>query len=294
MPSRAMALSAIVASRGGIFVVVNSVDRRTPPFASMFVMEEAALLRDTLDAEDVVFDQWCVGLEYRKPMQLLMNSLEVVKAFRDQRCEHPRGSHRPMRGRDFEGGFMTKSMSRYPHPLCEKSAEAVLKEFCSRPPASTTDRAPPKLVERDPRIRWVKQRAPTASMSWNPIRRWFEVFRVKWRRLEHNNIGELRIAVMSLRHIARSRKNWSRRHLIFTDSLVTLGALAKGRSSSWPLLRLTGEAAALQLILDLRPYWRYIETDRNVADGPSRGYGVGHAPPSVSARDWDLQQQFRA
>lgn len=127
----------------------------------------------------------------------------------------------------------------------------------------------------------------------DPARRWFEVFRVKWRRLEHNNIGELRIAVMTLRHIARSRRNWSCRHLIFTDSMVMLGALAKGRSSSWPLLRLTPEAAVLQLVLDLRPYWRYIETDRNVADGPSRGYGVGHAPPSASARDLDLQQILR-
>ena len=83
------------------------------------------------------------------------------------------------------------------------------------------------------------------------------------------------------------------RHLIFTDSLVTLGVLAKGRSSSWELLCLAREAAAIQLVLGLRPYFRYIETDRNIADGPSRGFALGHAPPWATHRDRELQDRLR-
>ena len=124
--------------------------------------------------------------------------------------------------------------------------------------------------------------------------RWAERLRVKWSRLEHNNIGELRIAVMALKHLARAEKNWDPRFLCFTDALVSLGVLTKGRSSSWPLLRLAREAAAYQLVLNLRPYWRYIETDRNVADGPSRGFGLGHAPPWAGERDRALQKELRA
>lgn len=121
-------------------------------------------------------------------------------------------------------------------------------------------------MEADPRVRGIKKRAPTAASSWNPVRRWFGMFRLKWGRLERNNIGELRIAVTTLLHLGRSRRNWSCRRLIFAESMVMLGALAAGRSSSRPLLRLTREGAMLQLVLDPHPYWRYIETDRNVAD----------------------------
>lgn len=107
---------------------------------------------------------------------------------------------------------------------------------------------------------------------------------MKCRRLDHNNIGELRLEVLTLCHIARSRRSWSCRHLVFTDSRVTSGAPEKVMSIVWPLLRRTRAAAVPQRVLDLRPYWRYIKTDRNVASGSSREDGVGHAAPSASTR----------
>ena len=100
-------------------------------------------------------------------------------------------------------------------------------------------------------------------------------------------------AVLALKRMGRDRSMWGKRLLCFTDSLVTLGVLTKGRSSSWPLLRLAREAACYQLVLGLRPYWRYIETDRNIADGPSRGFGLGHAPPWAAAAERGLQEELR-
>ena len=116
------------------------------------------------------------------------------------------------------------------------------------------------------------------------LERWRETCRWNWRKekaKEHNNIGELRGVIMAIRHVTRARTGWDRRTLVITDSLVALGVLAKGRSRSWPLLRLARQAAALILLFDVRLYLRYVESKRNHADGPSRGFPVGVAPAWV-------------
>ena len=61
--------------------------------------------------------------------------------------------------------------------------------------------------------------------------------------------------------------------------MVTIGVLSKGRSLSWPLLRLAGIAASAQLVCGIRPYMGYAETKRKHADGPSRDHPIGVAPP---------------
>ncbi len=72
--------------------------------------------------------------------------------------------------------------------------------------------------------------------------------------------------------------------MIFTDSLVSLGVFLKGRSSSRPLLRLARKAAAITLGPSMRRHLRGVESGRNVADGPSRGHGVGPAPKVLPQR----------
>ena len=86
-----------------------------------------------------------------------------------------------------------------------------------------------------------------------------------------------------MRYLARSRKCWNRKFLCFTDSMVVLGALGKGRSSSPPLLRLCRRAAAMRLILGIRIFLRYVASEVNVADWPSRGGPVGVAPKTKAA-----------
>lgn len=182
---------------------------------------------------------------------------------------------------------MTKAQSRYPPALCEALARAVGDALTERACERPRDEAAPQQKT------WVKEKPPTAAPCWDVLSRWGELFRVAWARLEHNNIGELRIAVMAMKRLARARHNWGKRFLMFSDSMVTIGVLTKGRSSSWPLLRLAREAAAYQLVLRIRPYWRYIETQRNIADGPSRGFGIGHAPPWASLREKELDRVLR-
>ena len=125
---------------------------------------------------------------------------------------------------------------------------------------------------------WVPLKAPSIGQNWSVLTRWTELFRTKWKIAEHNNVGELRMAVAALRHLSRSRRHWDNRVMLIGDSLVAIGVLAKGRSSSPPLLRLARQAASIQLILGVRLYLRWVESKRNLADGPSRGHRIGIAP----------------
>ena len=133
--------------------------------------------------------------------------------------------------------------------------------------------------------KWVVRRVPGIADNWDPLARWTEVLRLKWRIADHNNLGEIRILVLALRRLSRSRASWDKRVLLISDSLVAIGALAKGRSPSWPVLRLCRMAAAVQLACGIRPYWRWVPSKRNHADGPSRGFPIGVAPEWVIEAD---------
>ena len=95
----------------------------------------------------------------------------------------------------------------------------------------------------------------------------------------------MRISYVGLRHLSRSSRSWGKRVLFISDSLVTIGVQSKGRPPSWPLLRLARQSSAILLACDIRLYMRYVETDRNHLDGPSRGFGLGHAPAWATEQD---------
>ena len=103
----------------------------------------------------------------------------------------------------------------------------------------------------------------------------------KWKDQEHITIQELRTVVALARHLVRSRAAWGSRVLVLIDSMAALGVVAKGRSSSPPLLRLARQLAAISLIFDVYFLTRYIPSEFNPADGPSRGLPVGAAPETV-------------
>ena len=71
--------------------------------------------------------------------------------------------------------------------------------------------------------------------------------------------------------------------MILTDSMVALGVMGKGRISSTPLLRLARQAMIYIMMYGLVPLYRYIPSELNPADGPSRGLHVGAAPETQAA-----------
>ena len=86
-----------------------------------------------------------------------------------------------------------------------------------------------------------------------------------------------------LRHLARSSTAWHHRVLIFTDSMVSLGCLAKGRSSARGLLLCCRASAAVQLVCGIKLYFRWVPSEINYADGPPRGEKLGVAKETVQA-----------
>ena len=131
-------------------------------------------------------------------------------------------------------------------------------------------------------------------------KKWHILFLGRWSRAEHNNVLELRTAVRAAKVLGRDASSWDRRALLISGSQAAVGALAKGRSSRRVFNLLCRRQASLALGLGLRFYWRYVRTHRNVADGPSRGYGLGVAPkePAVLAvleegQDDSMPEEFR-
>lgn len=126
-----------------------------------------------------------------------------------------------------------------------------------------------------------KERVPEVAECWDPLDRWSICYVTQWKAHEHNNIGELRMVVGGVRHAARSRAAMQTRILCITDSMVALGGVARGRSSSFPLNRLLRQLAAVTLPLGIKVYCRFVGSKRNCSDGPSRGYPIGQAPEAV-------------
>ena len=102
--------------------------------------------------------------------------------------------------------------------------------------------------------------------------------RWRWREAEHNNILEARAGLSSASLVAKQPSSWWRRVLMISDSQVTIGAFAKGRSSVKVLNMLARRLAALAFGCRIKFYWLYMRTHRNHADGPSRGFPLGVAP----------------
>jgi hypothetical protein len=99
---------------------------------------------------------------------------------------------------------------------------------------------------------------------------WATIVSHPWRWEDHINVLEVQAAVLSLRWVLSHPRAIGSRVLLFGDSQVALGCLAKGRSSSYPLLRLLRRVAALVLASGLRPSYRWLPSAANPADGPSR------------------------
>ena len=91
----------------------------------------------------------------------------------------------------------------------------------------------------------------------------------------------------SSRRAARDSRFFRRRMLLVTDNMVTACILEKGRSRIPSLNALCKRAFAYQAAMEIQVRVRYLETDRNPADGPSRlmpiGWHEGDAPGPADA-----------
>ena len=97
------------------------------------------------------------------------------------------------------------------------------------------------------------------------------VLSVRARHKAHNNLLEADAYLLWLRWLLRNKHHHSSRAVCLVDSKVVLYSVAKGRSSSRPLLRILRRIAALQLAGNLMTRLIFIPTEFNPSDLPSRG-----------------------
>ena len=82
---------------------------------------------------------------------------------------------------------------------------------------------------------------------------------------------EGRAAIRGIRRISRNRMRHGQRHVILVDNMSLCLALTKGRSSSKHMLHICRQTLALSIVTDCRFVFRWIASELNPADEPSRG-----------------------
>ena len=261
----ALTLAAALLRACGYFVIEHPRPREG--FPSIFKLSETLAMLEDKSVQLTIFDQCRFGQFAVKGTGLLSNIPGVSCRFGGCFCNHPRGQHVSLQGVDSSGRFLTSYAQEYPAGMCEALADCLVEQLRTRPPAGAR-----------------KVRAPAVEEFWTETSEWHLLFRSDWQRQEHQNALELRTLINLGRHLGRARPAWGKKYLVMTDSLVCLGALAKGRSSSPALLRLLRRWASLRFGVGISFALRWVPSGRNVADGPSRRAKLGEHPTDEPAR----------
>jgi len=272
-----------IAKSGGLVTNEHPKDPGKHPFPSTWNLPKMKLIERECGLRRVSFPQCLWGQAGRKDTTLSGNvdELEEFDVFGDGKCQHQ--FRELLFGTDEKGRFKTRQAQTYPPEFCERLAMCFVTSWISgkgnpfewdaRESSDEEEMeglAVPEIGERVP--------CPEVSAVWDPLERWKETARWKWKAAEHNNILEARAGVVSAKIATMRPEQWRKRKLLISDSQVAIGIFAKGRSSRKVLNLVARKKAALAIATQSRFYWRYMRTHRNHADGPSRGFPIGVAP----------------
>ena len=109
-------------------------------------------------------------------------------------------------------------------------------------------------------------------------RSWKVCGRFKWKRQEPIPVLESRASLFAVKHLLRSCHSFNKRHLILSDSISAVCALDRGRGRSFKMRRVTQQIGALILASNTSFSYRWIPSEWNPADGPSRGSRFASVP----------------
>ena len=101
---------------------------------------------------------------------------------------------------------------------------------------------------------------------------WRTVLMGKWDNTsEHITLKEGRALVLCLKRLCRCSSNRHKRHLVLVDNLALAMAANKGRAKIFSMLRITQQLSALALVGSFSCRVRWVPSEYNPSDGPSRG-----------------------
>ena len=133
--------------------------------------------------------------------------------------------------------------------------------------SSHKSQQPPIRVVPGKPLHEVFQQLPFAAVDRN----WQVVGRHKWKKIEAIPVLEARASLYSVKHALRSVSGFHRRHLVLSDSISAVCALDRGRGKSFRMRRVTQQVCALTLASNTVFSYRWLPSEWNPADGPSRG-----------------------
>ena len=121
------------------------------------------------------------------------------------------------------------------------------------------------------------------GVPWEAVdRKWKVVGRHRWWRQEGMPVLEARATFYAVRHLLRKVENHGKRFLVLTDSLTAALAFGKGRAHSARLRGVVRRAAALLLAVGSSLTLRWLPSEWNPADGPSRGATEASSPKPLA------------
>lgn len=113
------------------------------------------------------------------------------------------------------------------------------------------------------------------------LKEWKVVGRYHWKRLEGMPTLEARATLYAVKHALRSISGFHKRHLILSDSMSAICAIDRGRGKAFKLRRVTQQIGALLLCSGSSLSLRWVASEMNPADGPSRGSMFPSRPQSA-------------
>ena len=237
--------------------------------------ELLAVCRRT-DLVVVRIDQCAYGSPWKKSIKVLTSCFWLLGLSRRCSCVN---AHQALRGRDEHQIAWTARASSYPAALVREWARLLTTmEDWSRAEIFERTSVPEIDVALGGPGLPKKRKVPPCAHRWSKPGRWKRIAQARWKREEHINLLEARAFLFGVRHASRSPSRRGLRVLHLVDSEVVLGAVSKGRSSSWALNQLVRKVASHSLLWSTTPMMRFVPTYRNCADGPSRGKRIGVIP----------------
>ncbi len=102
-------------------------------------------------------------------------------------------------------------------------------------------------------------------------RQWVVNGRHQWHKASSMPVNEARAALYAVKHLLRSVGSFGCRHVILSDSMTSTCAFSRGRAQSYELRRVCQQFGALCLVSGAQITVRWIPSEWNPADMPSRG-----------------------
>ena len=112
-------------------------------------------------------------------------------------------------------------------------------------------------------------------------RSWVTTGMHRWRRPITLPVAEARAALYAVKHSLRACGSFGKKHVILSDSMTATLAISRGRSKHYHLRRVCQQVAALALCTGSQFFLRWIPSEMNPSDNPSRGTWA----PSVPSRE---------